>query len=119
MARALDAGAHRFERRQRVRKRAEYLAIQSTGRKLGGQHFVLLVAQGSGRLGITVSKKVGNAVTRNRVKRFVREFARLARDATRSWLPADRDVVVIARASAAALDSHAVSADLLRLGARL
>lgn len=102
-----------------MRKRADYLAIQCGGRKLGGQHFVLLVAQGAGRLGITVSKKVGNAVTRNRVKRFVREFARQARDATSSWLPGDRDVVVVARPSAAAIDSREVARDLLRLGARL
>ena len=62
----------------------------------------------SGRLGITVSKKVGNAVARNRVKRVVREFARgagpprntQASVALRPWVPAHTDVVVIAKKAA-------------------
>ena len=45
------------------------------------------------RVGITVSKKVGNAVVRNRVKRLVRETFRVAKDV----LPADLDFVLVAR----------------------
>lgn len=111
-------GAFRLERRKRVRKRREYLAIQANGRKLGGSHFVVLSASGAGRLGITVSKKVGNAVTRNRVKRYVREFARQARTDARSWLPGRCDVVVIARPSAAGVDYREVVRDLSRLVVR-
>jgi ribonuclease P protein component len=106
-------------RRERLRKRRDFVAVQSQGRKLGGKHFLVLAAEGQGRLGITVSKKVGNAVTRNRVKRFVREFVRQARSDERSWLPPDRDVVVVARPSAATIDHAEAWADLTRLGARL
>jgi ribonuclease P protein component len=95
------------------------VAVQSEGRKLGGKHFVILVAAGDGRLGITVSKKVGNAVTRNRVKRFVREFVRTAASSGRTWPAAGRDVVVVARPSAAGLGFAEVATDLGRLGERL
>ncbi len=119
MARSPRRCDFRFEKRQRVRKRREFVALQARGRKLGGVHFVILTAAGAGRLGITVSKKVGNAVTRNRVKRYVREFTRQARSPDRSWLPADQDVVVVARPSAATIGFRDVAQDLDRLGARL
>lgn len=51
------------------------------------------------RLGLTVSRKVGNAVVRNRVKRRVREWFRHEAD----MLPSGLDIVVIARRDAATL----------------
>lgn len=53
------------------------------------------------KMGITVTKKVGNAVTRNRIKRWVREAARRCQP----W-PAGVDVVVLARQQAATLKSR-------------
>jgi ribonuclease P protein component len=105
----------------RLRKRREFLAVQSTGKKVAGNHFLALAAPrgnraGAARVGITVSKKVGSAVTRNRVKRLVREFVRR----NLAWLPGDHDVVVIARRSAAGLAGYAdVAADLERMRSRL
>jgi ribonuclease P protein component len=75
---------------------------------------LLLVAEGSGRIGITVTRKIGDAVTRNRVKRLVREFVRTARTAEGAWLPAGRDVVVVAKRTAARLPYAEVAADLTR-----
>jgi len=67
------------------------------------------------RLGISASRRVGNAVVRNRVKRGVREWFRAGRDR----LPRGVDVVVIARRPAAELDVAGVGAALDGLAARL
>ena len=61
-------------------------------------------------MGITVSGKVGNSVTRNRIKRQVREFFRRRR----SVLPG-RDILVIARKSAAGLGEGGVASELERV----
>lgn len=53
-------------------------------------------AEGPARLGLTVSRRVGPAVARARVKRRVRECFRRQRD----WFPEGKDVVVIARPGA-------------------
>jgi len=61
------------------------------------------------RLGVTASKKVGCAVTRNRVKRFVRETFRI----NRLMLPSV-DLNVIARGDAAHMDFHELAQELLK-----
>jgi ribonuclease P protein component len=93
--------AGRITREMRLRRRAEFLAVQSDGLKLHGRHVLALARKRSdpelvGRLGITVTKKVGNAVVRNRIKRLVREWMRL-----HGWVPVGWDMVVVAKESAA------------------
>ena len=65
---------------ERLRQRADFLAA-ATGTKVPAAAFVLQARKraddGPARLGFTVSKKVGNAVERNRVRRRLREIARL------------------------------------------
>ncbi len=61
-------------------------------------------------MGITVSGKVGNSVTRNRIKRQVREFFRRRRAALRPGT----DILVIARKSAAGLEGESVAVELER-----
>jgi ribonuclease P protein component len=61
------------------------------------------------RLGVTVSKRVGKAVMRNRVKRRVREAFRLV---LRSMLARGTAVVVIARPGAAELSGGSFNAEL-------
>jgi len=89
----------RITKEMRLRRRAEFIAVQSGGRKLHGRHVLALAKHQDlpvGRLGITVTKKVGNAVVRNRIKRLLREWLRL-----HGWVPPGWDVVLVAKDSAA------------------
>ncbi len=88
--------------------------VQRAGNAIHSRYFVVVCdVQGRGRLGITVSKKVGNAVYRNRVKRLVREFVRTARPAGGSdWLQGVLDVVVIAKKHAASATAAEIWKDL-------
>lgn len=93
----------------RLRKRAEFLRLSHEGKKVHQSHFILIYKQtpdSSPRFGVTVSRKVGNAVMRNRVKRLVREVCRHAR----SVPPADYSI--IARKGAGMLRVDAVRAEL-------
>jgi ribonuclease P protein component len=88
----------RFPKAVRLTLRREFLAVQQRGRKLhAGAYLVLGLpnALGRPRLGVTVSSRIGNAVVRNQVKRWVREAFRGAQ----GELPA-LDLVVIARSAA-------------------
>ncbi len=94
-------GAQGISKEMRLRRRAEFVAVQSGGRKVHGRHVLGMALRRSrvdlaGRLGITVTKKVGNAVVRNRIKRLVREWMR-----THGWVPTGWDIVVVAKDSAA------------------
>ena len=84
-------------RANRVRKRAEFLDIQSGGARVNGDCLVFVVkrrAEGSPlRLGITASRKIGNSVQRSRARRLIREGFR----AVFSELPDALDIVVIVR----------------------
>lgn len=85
----------------RLRRRADFLAVQADPLKLHGRHVLALARKRSdpeagGRLGITVTKKVGNAVVRNRIKRWLREWLRL-----HGWVPKGWDMVLVAKDSAA------------------
>jgi ribonuclease P protein component len=72
--------AHGFPKGERLLKRREFLSLSSRGRKIHTEHFLVLYGEpvtSSIRIGITVSRKAGNAVVRNRCKRMIREFYRL------------------------------------------
>src|SRR5882757_6784990 len=103
-------------KQMRLRQRVDYVAVQTGGKKLHGRH-ILAIAQRRatpgtcGRLGLTVTKKAGNAVVRNRVKRLLREWLRL-----HGWVPAGWDMVVVAKDSAARqLHPDDFAPDLLRI----
>ena len=81
----------------RLTRRSEFLRVAGRGRKAARPGLVLqALASGDGplRLGFTATKKVGNAVVRNRAKRRLREAARLTlpADAAPGW-----NLVLIAR----------------------
>jgi ribonuclease P protein component len=87
----------RFGRERRLRARAEFDRVFQKGARVEGRLFVMIGLPNdrpAHRLGLTVSRKVGSATERNRVRRLLREsFRRLE--------PADGrgfDLVVVARA---------------------
>jgi ribonuclease P protein component len=102
----------RFTPSDRLRKRFEFRRLRDVARRVHTRSFVLLIArseQPRSRLGITVSRQVGNAVRRNRVKRLLREAFRQQR----SLFPEACDLVVIAKAgSSATLTLAEVSREL-------
>ena len=96
---------------RRMRKSWEYRLVKQMGCKFNTPHFVLLVFGNekiSSRLGITVSRRVGNAVQRNRLKRIIREFFRN----NRITYPDLHDYSVIARRSSAQLSSSEIYMEL-------
>ena len=98
MALAGERGAARRTRRQRLSRSAEFDRVYREGRSLASRYLVLYTfpredSTGEARLGVSVGRKVGGAVERNRVKRLLREaFWTLG-----ERLPAGHDFVVVAR----------------------
>lgn len=102
-----------FPRADRLLRRSEFMRVQQQGRRVHTSHFVMLVvraSRGVTRLGVTVGRRVGGAVQRNRVKRLVREVFRL----NRQLFPRECDVVLVARPGADRLDYASVLGELER-----
>lgn len=79
-----------------IRKGWEYRFIYRNGRRKSNRYFVLYFIKnnlGYCRFGISASKKLGNAVKRNRVKRLIREVVRLRDDIKGMSM----DIVIVAR----------------------
>jgi ribonuclease P protein component len=96
-----------------LRRRSDFSRLARRGRRRSGPLFVLLSAEArdGSRIGITVAKKVGNAVVRNRLRRRVKAYL----DRTAFGRPPYRDVVLIARAGAGEAGFAAIAAELGRL----
>lgn len=84
---------------QSLKKNYQFRYVYNRGKSLANRYIVVYIKKNNSaenRLGISVSKKVGNSVVRSRVTRLVRESYRLMEDG----LCCGYDIVVIARASA-------------------
>lgn len=108
-----ERDGHGFPRADRLLRRSEFMRVQQQGRRVHTSHFVLLLIRAgrdATRLGVTVGRRVGGAVQRNRVKRLVREVFRL----NRRLFPRECDVVLVARSGADRLDYASVLGELER-----
>ena len=109
---AAAPGGERLRREQRVRRRADYLRAYRRGRRRSGALVTLHFVANEGapaRLGVTVSRKVGNSVVRHRVKRRIVEAFRRspARAALQGW-----DLVVHVKPAAAAVEFAALRQEI-------
>ena len=98
----------------RLRRSEDFRRVQGKGRRLRAGHLLALWLPGTGetsRVGLTVSKKVGNSVVRNRVKRWLREGVRHERHR----LPGRVDVVLIAHPEAATAGLRALVSDVIAI----
>src|SRR5208283_6213234 len=108
----------KFSKATRLSRASEFRLVRTSGKSWTGKHLVLgILTQGSNatsRIGIITTKRIGNAVTRNQVRRKIREIFRLNQHRIRKglWL------VTIARFSSAGAAYQELERDWLRLAER-
>ena len=98
-----------------LKKNHQFQFVYKNGRSYANKYLVMYVKEnglGKNRIGISVSKKVGNSVVRHRVKRLVLESYRLHENVFNSGL----DMVVIARPGAASVGYEEIESALFHLG---
>ncbi|MCZ2259032.1 ribonuclease P protein component [Sporosarcina sp. G11-34] len=95
-----------MNKRQRIKKNEEFQKVFKSGKSFANRQFIVYCyrkeEQTEFRIGLSVSKKVGNAVTRNRIKRYVRQAFLEMKDELQN----NMDYVIIARHQAAKIDFH-------------
>lgn len=95
-----------MNKRQRIKKDNEFQKVFKEGKSFANRQFIVYryqkTEQEQFRIGLSVSKKVGNAVTRNRIKRYIRQAFHEMKDD----LQQDMDYIIIARHQAAKIDFH-------------
>lgn len=97
-----------------LKKNHQFQFVYKNGKSYADKYLVMYVKENGtdgNRIGISVSKKVGNSVVRHRVTRLVRESYRLHEAVFNSGL----DIVVVARQRAASADYYKIEKSLLHL----
>ena len=98
-----------------LKKNMDFQNVYKNGKSYANKYLVMYVLENNlnkNRLGISVSKKVGNSVIRHRITRLIRESYRLQEDVFNSSL----DIVVIARGTAREVGYKEIESALLHLG---
>lgn len=82
-----------------IKKNSDFQKVYKTGKSYANKILIMYVMNaedGDTRIGISVSKKVGNSIVRHHITRLLRESYRLNKDIVKTGL----DIVVVARAAA-------------------
>lgn len=98
-----------------LKKNHQFQSVYKSGRSYADKYLVMYIKENGtdgNRIGISVSKKVGNSVVRHRVTRLVRESYRSQEAMFNSGL----DIVVVARMNAASVGYKEIEKALLHLG---
>ena len=98
-----------------LKKNDQFRFVYKNGKSFANKYLIMYVKENGlnkNRIGISVSKKVGNSVVRHRITRLLRESYRLHESIFNSGL----DIVVVARQSAATVGFEEVESALLHLG---
>ena len=98
-----------------LKKNHQFQFVYKYGKSYANKYLVMYVKENGtekNRIGISVSKKVGNSIVRHRVTRLLRESYRLHEAVFNSGL----DIVIVARASAASVGYKEIENALLHLG---
>ena len=98
-----------------LKRNSDFQRVYREGKSYANRFLVLYVLQNQterNRLGISVSKKVGNSVVRHRMARLIRESYRLQEDMFNSGL----DMVVVTRKNAVNCSCQEIASALLHLG---
>lgn len=106
--------AYTFRPREHLRKRQQFLNVFKTGIRKESRNFTCILVENGlpwRRLGLTVGKRNGNAVARNRIKRLLREYFRR----NKALFPDSTDIVISARNGAARLNYTALNQELTGL----
>ena len=98
-----------------LKKNKDFQLVYKCGKSYANMYLVMYIKEnntGKNRLGISVSKKVGNSIVRHRLTRLIRESYRLQEDRFRCGI----DIVVIARIGAKGRTYKDIESALLHLG---
>ena len=104
-----------MKKSESLKKNHQFQFVYKNGKSYANKYLVMYVEEngtGRNRIGISVSRKVGNSVVRHRITRLVRESYRLHEALFNSGL----DIVIVARRNAASVAYGEVEKALLHLG---
>ena len=105
----------KYKDAESLKKNRDFQLVYKTGTSYVNKYLVMYAREnqlGKNRIGISVSKKVGNSVVRHRLCRLVRESYRLLEDVFRRGF----DIVVVARVSAIERTFREIESAFLHLG---
>ena len=97
-----------------LKRNIDFQNVYQNGKSYANKYLVMYVKENGlekNRIGISVSKKVGNSVVRHRITRLIRESYRLHESIFNSGL----DIVVVVRNSASNISYHEMESALLHL----